>query len=440
MPLHAYNSDIVFSAPLTLGFSDAVVVGSQGYVYGQGGLFISLEDFNRISVAGTIASGGIGAAIVLGSEGDQTIGSHLVVTPTGMVFGQNALQVFGGSCRVDNAGTIVGTMVFNGGTSGYGNVIQNSGTIAGAEYGVLGYVYQATEIWIYNSGVISGAFNAIAFADSQNLADRVVNSGLINGVIALGGGSDLYDGRGGGTVIGSIGGGPGDDRFRPGAAEEVFDGGNGSDTLDFRGGGGAMAIALDNSFDADGWAEGDQWSGIENVTGSRGADRIGGDSAANALNGAAGDDSISGGSNQDTLEGGDGNDTLAGGSASDTLTGGSGIDTLTGGSGNDAFLFRRLGEIGDVITDFSSSASGNDDRIGVSQSGFGAGLALGALAASRFRARADNVAQDADDRFIFRGTDQTLWFDSDGNGGAAAVLLADLQPGASMTAADIVIF
>jgi hypothetical protein len=59
------------------------------------------------------------------------------------------------------------------------------------------------------------------------------------------------------------------------------------------------------------------------------------------------------------------------------------------------------------------------------------------LAASRFIARADNLAQDADDRFIFRTTDTTLWWDDDGKGGHAAVLIADLQAGAALTAADI---
>jgi hypothetical protein len=60
-----------------------------------------------------------------------------------------------------------------------------------------------------------------------------------------------------------------------------------------------------------------------------------------------------------------------------------------------------------------------------------------ALAATQFRARGDNLAQDADDRFIFRTTDASLWFDADGKGSAAAEMIADLQAGAVLTAADI---
>jgi hypothetical protein len=82
---------------------------------------------------------------------------------------------------------------------------------------------------------------------------------------------------------------------------------------------------------------------------------------------------------------------------------------------------------------------GNNDRFQFSASGFGGGLVAGALAANQFQSRADNLAQDADDRFIFRTTDNTLWFDADGNGAGAAVMIADLHVLATVTAADIFI-
>ena len=59
------------------------------------------------------------------------------------------------------------------------------------------------------------------------------------------------------------------------------------------------------------------------------------------------------------------------------------------------------------------------------------------LSASRFQTRADNLARDADDRFIFRTTDKTLWFDSNGNGAGGLTMLADLDAAATMTSADI---
>jgi len=72
--------------------------------------------------------------------------------------------------------------------------------------------------------------------------------------------------------------------------------------------------------------------------------------------------------------------------------------------------------------------------------GFGGGLSAGgALSASQFQSRADNLAQDADDRFIFRTTDRTLWFDVDGTGAQGAVMVADLQAGAIVTPADLLL-
>jgi hypothetical protein len=65
---------------------------------------------------------------------------------------------------------------------------------------------------------------------------------------------------------------------------------------------------------------------------------------------------------------------------------------------------------------------------------------LGVLGIGRFKSGGNNQAGDGNDRFIFRTGDETLWFDRDGTGGAAPVLIADLQNGATMTYQDIVIF
>ena len=82
---------------------------------------------------------------------------------------------------------------------------------------------------------------------------------------------------------------------------------------------------------------------------------------------------------------------------------------------------------------------GNDDSFALQVASFGGGLVAGPLAAGQFISRADNLAQDADDRFIFRTTDQTLWFDVDGTGVGGPRLIADLQAGAVVTAADILL-
>lgn len=328
------------------------------------------------------------------------------------------------------------------GTTAGGSMLFNAGSIVSAhDFGVsLSTVNSgAAVITVTNAGTIHGEDGA--YPGSVN-ADVLVNRGLlvgdvlmgdgadrldargsgIEGTIDLGAGNDSYDGRGA-FVQGAVYGGNGADTFIGNAGlADIFDGGSDSsrDTLDFRGQGAAL-VALDQNFGNGGSAAGDTYTGFENIYGSnQGGDVLRGNGSANTLFGFGTDDQIAG-------AGGD-----------DVIRGGTGTDTLSGGNGNDIFRFAALNEVGDQITDFTN-ASGTNDRLDISASALGGGLVAGALAASAFISRADNVAQDADDRFIFRTTDNTVWFDDDGNGTHAAVLVADLQAGATFTAADIVL-
>ncbi|MFN0194667.1 MAG: hypothetical protein ACKVP5_22275 [Aestuariivirga sp.] len=210
----------------------------------------------------------------------------------------------------------------------------------------------------------------------------------------------------------------GNDVLRGGLGADVLNGGLGiADLADYIGATAAITAALDGSLAGAGEALGDTFLGNERLRGSNFDDTLTGDGLDNILFGQ------------------DGIDTMNGLAGVDRLFGGNGIDTLTGGAGADRFEFGTLTEIGDIITDFSAI----DDTIVVTASAFGGGLVAGTLNAAFFQSRADNVAQDADDRFIFQTTDQTLWFDADGNGAGAAVLVADLQAGATVTNADILV-
>ena len=182
-----------------------------------------------------------------------------------------------------------------------------------------------------------------------------------------------------------------------------------------------VILSLNNDVIGSGTAAGDSYLGIENVIGSRfGNDGITGNAAANVLNGMGGVD------------------TLDGQAGADQLIGGDGADVLTGGKGNDDFIYANAGQGGDLISDFHNVA-GDNDGFRIAASGFGGGLVAGALAAGQFVTRADNVAQDSNDQFIFDTVDRTLWFDADGNGSGAAVMLADLQALALVTIGDILI-
>jgi Ca2+-binding RTX toxin-like protein len=143
----------------------------------------------------------------------------------------------------------------------------------------------------------------------------------------------------------------------------------------------------------------------------------------NTLTGGVGNDTLSGGAGNDALSGLGGNDRLDGGLGNDTLYGGGGIDNLSGGAGVDRFILDKTSQ--DNILDFVAT-----EQLQVSGAAFGGGLALGGLAAARFRigagfttAAAGNFVQ----RFIFNTTNHGLYFDVDGAGAAASVQIATLN-------------
>jgi Ca2+-binding RTX toxin-like protein len=181
------------------------------------------------------------------------------------------------------------------------------------------------------------------------------------------------------------------------------------------------------------------------VNGGTGDDTIDANSLTSATmtvtyNGGIGNDTIRTGAGRDILTGGNGSDSLAGGLSNDTLTGGAGNDllvgdlgndTLTGGAGVDRFRFDAPNKGGDLITDFASN-----ETINVFASSFGGGLVAGnPITAGQFRL--GNDARDASDRFIYNSGTRTLFYDSDGLGGAAKVQLATLRTDVTLRAANI---
>jgi Ca2+-binding RTX toxin-like protein len=110
--------------------------------------------------------------------------------------------------------------------------------------------------------------------------------------------------------------------------------------------------------------------GNDVIEGLGGDDRLFGGSCDDRLFGANGDDELFGEDNNDLLYGGTGNDDLNGGdgidllvgdsgaddlfgdAGNDFLIGGGGSDTLTGGSGKNTFVYEKLSEGLDTITDF----------------------------------------------------------------------------------------
>ena len=147
------------------------------------------------------------------------------------------------------------------------------------------------------------------------MGDTVVNSGTIQGNVALGAGSDAFDGHAG-AVAGWVMGGDGEDSVTGGALDDL-------------------------------------------LTGDLGYDLLIGKAGEDVLYGGQQDDTLRGGGGDDTLLGEGENDLLNGGAGDDLLYGGSGRDISTGGTGADQFIFTIGLELGsganrDLITDFGS--------------------------------------------------------------------------------------
>lgn len=122
----------------------------------------------------------------------------------------------------------------------------------------------------------------------------------------------------------------------------------------------------------------------------------------------------------DVLIGGSGNDILIGGAGNDVLAGGKGFDILTGGTGADTF---RLS--GDTKTDHITDFLSGTDRIELDNLVFKALLTEGQLAANQFAQ--GTTATTATQRIVYDQPTGNLWYDVDGSGKKAAVLMAVLD-------------
>lgn len=155
-------------------------------------------------------------------------------------------------------------------------------------------------------------------------------------VIDGGAGDDTLNGGGGGWMGGAFGrpldlrGGPGADLLVGGTMRDSLHGSLGNDVLNGNGGRDIatylaapsgvqvnLAPAVGTATGGDGT---DQLIGIEDVVGSKFADKLQGSSGPNTLVGAAGVDSLNGLDGDDVLNGGTGNDVLAGSNGLDTAS------------------------------------------------------------------------------------------------------------------------
>ncbi len=211
-----------------------------------------------------------------------------------------------------------------------------------------------------------------------------------------------------------------DNTFSGSAGVDVIRGAGGWDVADFYGDGVLAGAVVDLSrangqVRNDGFGNAETITGIEELWGTFRADNFTGNSADNSFYGDAG------------------NDSIAGGGGNDTLNGATGQDRLTGGIGADVFVFDSWdgsNPFGDTITDFVSGT----DRLAFVTADFD-----GMDAEVRFRI-GTSAGGSGESWFYFNNATDRLFWDADGNGGNAAILVATLTGVNALTAADFDLF
>jgi Ca2+-binding RTX toxin-like protein len=251
-------------------------------------------------------------------------------------------------------------------------------------------------------------------------------------VLAGGQQADTLDGRGG------------DDRFvyNAGDGDEAIEGGLGNDTVDVNFGTATVELStVASQLRVDVALQGpDDRLTVANTetvrlfaSGGNDTITIGGNGSTIELGNLAGSGVVAGGVQ---VFGGAGNDQLnaSGVTQALVLAGGAGADTLQGSAGVlQGFRYDGAGDGGDTIVAFESGT----DRVQVSGSGFG--VTSITQGQNFFAATLGSGLGVSAPAFIFEAASGRLAYDSDGDGGAAFVVLATLQAG-TIQAADMQVF
>ncbi len=323
-----------------------------------------------------ILLGGLGADKLTGGAGDDHLDGGA---------GADALTGGNGSDTyvVDNVGDVVSET----GTTG-------SDTVEASISYVLGATLE--NLTLTGNGNINGTGNA--------------NGNLLQG----NSGNNVLDGKAGGDLMA---GGAGNDTY---TVDSLFD---------------LVSESADQGTDkvnaAVSYTLGDN---VENLT-LTGTTAINGtgNALANIIEGNTAANTLTGGDGADTLRGLAGNDSLSGGNGDDYLVGGAGNDTLTGGAGGDTFRFDLAPSAAnlDHITDFATGS----DEIFLALSVFTQLGGAGALNPADFATGTSFVNTDTH-HVLYNTSTGGLYYNADGAGAAAPVLVALLDGAPTVASTD----
>lgn len=315
-------------------------------------VILSNQAGNAVQIGGQVSAFGVGDAIRMTGGG--------AITNNGLITGAVTSDA---GLNLINAGRMVGFVATSQAAGGVGSTISNRGTM----------------VLFEPAGASAHAAGAVITLGDSN--DTVQNRGMMVGNVVLGAGDNLFDGRGG-TLVGSVQGGTGNDTYMIDLPTSITDLG-GVDTIVAR-----MSMTLATGF------ENLTLGGFGNFTGvgNSAANVLAGNGSNNLLDGLGGDDTLQGGGGADTLLGGYGNDNLDGQNGDDSLVGGFGNDTLTGGEGDDRLTAETGADVlsGDGGADTldggigADTLSGGDGADVLTGGAFGTDILTGGAGADRF--------------------------------------------------------
>jgi Ca2+-binding RTX toxin-like protein len=237
---------------------------------------ITVGSINSVAILGTDSNQsvvvlgnvfGVGYAIEMQEvtaafDNQIVVGAHADITGLAYSSGDGGstgtgIGLFGIENEIDNRGQITGAysgIEVNGDSGGSvglsaaaadsstETIISNRGDISGF---VRGIDHQSDEMLLIRN-FANGSIESDGLAVAGSAAvDKLVNRGQILGEVDLSGGDDVYDGRGGSSVDGTVHGGTGNDWLHGGANDDWLAGGLGVDTL--FGGGGSDTFLFDTS-------------------------------------------------------------------------------------------------------------------------------------------------------------------------------------------------
>lgn len=206
----------------------------------------------------------------------------------------------------------------------------------------------------------------------------------------------------------SLSGFGGDDVLNGGDGNDVMDGGDGVDLVTYKGGASGVTVdlAIDTRSQNTIGSGVDTLKNVENLEGTDFADTLLGNAGANQINGLGGGDFI---------------------------RGRAGDDDLRGGAGGDTFRFEAAGAANGVdrIRGFETGTDTLEFHV---SDGYDAGATLTITASGTAPVASGSGAQ-----FIWVDQLDQLYYDADGDGAGAAVLLANFATTATISSSDIVI-